>query len=245
MCFQISPSVVLDPVRVPQGEDQVGELVPLEFGDELLVLLVGELAGVVFEDGLSSFPTGCVEEHDRGDIVPERLGDAGYLLGQDPHGDAVMPGAEAEIDQLPRAALDIFRRGAVVQYEQGVGACEDEAGQPQPVLDLMLQAHDHIDVRVAVHEALVCPIVNECGADEHDVVKLASEWSPQLVQKILCLTGIGGPYDQGVEGQLSWVHLYYTSVPGSLVGGAGALASSLCISSKDFTLGFVGGAGFG
>ena len=91
-----------------QGEDQVGELVPLEFGDKLLVLLVGELAGVVFKESLSSLPTECVEEHDRGDIVPERLGDAGYLLGQDPNRDAVVPCAETEIDQLSRAALDIF-----------------------------------------------------------------------------------------------------------------------------------------
>ena len=85
-----------------QGEDQGGELVPLEFGDELPVLLVGELAGVVFEYSFSGFATRCVEEHDRGDIISIGLGDAGYLLGQDPHGDAVVPGAEAEIDQLPR-----------------------------------------------------------------------------------------------------------------------------------------------
>ena len=109
--------VILNPVRVPQGEDQVGELVPLEFGDELLVLVVGELACVVFKDGLGCLAGFCVEEHDRGDIVTERLGDAGYLLGQDPHGDAVMPGTKPEIDQLPRATLDIFRRGAVVQHE--------------------------------------------------------------------------------------------------------------------------------
>ena len=32
---------------------------------------------------------------------------------------------------------------------------------------------------------------------------------------------------------------------GSCVGGAGALASSLCISSKGMILGFVGGAGLG
>ena len=236
--FQIS-HVVLDPIGVPQGEDQVGELVPLEFGDKLLVLLVGELAGVVFEDGLGSLAAGCVEEHDRGDVIPIRFSYAGYLLGQDPHGDAGVPGAETEIDQLPRATLDIFRRGAVVQYEQGVGASEEVAGHPQPVLDLMLQANNYPDVRVTVHEALVCHIVNEGGAEEHDVVKLALEGAPQLVQKILCLTGIGGPHDQGIEWQLSWVHLYLC------VGGAGALASSLCISSKDFTLGFVGGAGFG
>ena len=49
-CVQLL--VVLDPIGVPQREDQVRELLPLEFGDELFVLFVGELAGVVFEDGL-------------------------------------------------------------------------------------------------------------------------------------------------------------------------------------------------
>ena len=109
--------VILNPVRMSQGEDQVGELVLLEFGNKLLVLLVGELACVVFKDGLGCLAGWCVEEHDPCDIVTKRLGDAGYLLGQDPHGDAVVPSAEAEIDQLPRATLDIFRRGAVVQHE--------------------------------------------------------------------------------------------------------------------------------
>ena len=106
-----------------------------------------------------------------------------------------MPGAESEIDKLPRATLDIFRRGTVVEYEQGVGAREEEASHPQPVLDLVLQAHDHIDVRVVVHEGFVCFIFNKGRAEEHNVVKLALEGSPQLVQKILCLTGIGGPHD--------------------------------------------------
>ena len=75
-----------------------------------------------------------------------------------------MPGAESEIDKLPRAALDIFRRGAVVEYEQGVGASEEVAGHPQPVLDLMLLAHDHIDVRVAVYETFVGLVLNKGGA---------------------------------------------------------------------------------
>ena len=193
-----------------QGEDQVGELMLLEFGDKLLVLLVGELAGVVFEYSFCSLATGCVEEHDRGDIISIWLGDAGYLLGQDPHGDSIVPGAEAEIDQLPRATLDIFRRGAVIKYEQGVGAREEEASHPQPILDLVLQAGNYPDVRVAVHEALVCLVLDKSRAEEHNVVKLALEGTPQLIQKILCLTGIGGPHDQGVEGQLSWVHSSYT-----------------------------------
>ena len=192
----------------------------LEFGDKLLVLLVGELAGVAFKDGLGSLATGGVEEHDRGDIISIWFGDAGYLLGQDPHIDAVVPGAEAEIDQLPRAALDIFRRGAVVEHEQSVGARKEEAGHPQPVLDLVLQAHDHKDMWIAVHEALVGLVLDKGGAEEHDVVKLAPEGAPQLIQKILCLTGIGGPHNQGVEGQFSWVHLYLCVADRVLVGRA-------------------------
>ena len=74
----------------------------------------------------------------------------------------------------------------------------------------MLQAHDHKDVRVAIHETPVCLILNEGGAEEHNVVKLALEGAPQLVQKILCFTGIGGPHNKSVEGQFSWVH--YTLV---------------------------------
>ena len=160
----------------------------LEFGDKLLVLLVGELAGVVFKDSLCSLATGCVEKHYCGNIIPVRFCNAGYLLGQDPHGDSIVPGTEAEIDQLSRAALDIFRRGAVVEHEQGVGAREEVAGHPQLGLDLMLQAHDHINVRIAVHEALVCLVLDKGGTEEHNIVKLALEGAPQLVQKILCLT---------------------------------------------------------
>ena len=39
--------------------------------------------------------------------------------------------------------------------------------------------------------------------------------------------------------------LHACAPPGSCVGGADALASSLCISLKDSTLGFVGGGGLG
>ena len=59
----------------------------------------------------------------------------------------------------------------------------------------MLQAGNHKDVRIAVHEALVGLVLDKSGAKEHDVVKLAFEWAPQQVQKILCLTGIGWPHD--------------------------------------------------
>ena len=40
-----------------------------------------------------------------------------------------MPCTEAEIDQLARATLDIFGRGAVIEDEKGVGPRKEEAGQ--------------------------------------------------------------------------------------------------------------------
>ena len=78
----------------------------------------------------------------------------------------------------------------------------------------MLQAHDHKDVRIAIHEAFVGLVLDKGGAEEHNVVKLTPEGASQLVKKILCFTGIGGPHNKGVEGQFSWVHLYLC------VGGA-------------------------
>ena len=70
MCYYLcSIADVFDSIGMTQGEDQVRELAPLEFCDELFVLFVGELAGIVFEDGLGRFAGGCVEEHDRCDIV--------------------------------------------------------------------------------------------------------------------------------------------------------------------------------
>ena len=75
---------------------------------------MGELAGIVFEDSLSRFAGGCVKEHDRCHVLAKRLGDAGYPLGQDPHGDALVPGTKPEIDQLARAAFHVLGGGAVV-----------------------------------------------------------------------------------------------------------------------------------
>ena len=114
MCHSLA---VHNPIGVPQGEDQVKELAPLEFCDKRFVLFVGELAGIVFEDGLGRLAGGRVKEHDRCAIVTVRLGDAGYLLGQDPHGDAVVPGTKPEIDQLARATFHILGSRAVVEYK--------------------------------------------------------------------------------------------------------------------------------
>ena len=84
----------------------------------------------------------------------------------------------------------------------------------------MLQAGNYPDVRIAVHEAVIGFVLDKGGAEEHDVVNLAPEGAPQLVQKILGLARVGGPHDQGVEGQLSGVHLYLCVVARVLAGRA-------------------------
>ena len=148
---------------------------------------MGELAGIVFEDGLRRFARGRVKEHDRCHVFAKRLGNAGYLLGQDPHGYAVVPCAEVEIDQLARAAFHVLGGGAVVEHKERVGPREEVAGQPQTGLHLMLQAGNHENVRFAVHEALVGRVLDKSGAAEHDVVKAPPKGAPQQVQKILYL----------------------------------------------------------
>ena len=162
-CVQVL--AVLNPIGVPQGEDQVGELSPLEFGDELFVLFVGECAGVVFEDGLGRFAGGRVKEHDRCHVLAKRLGNASDLLGQSPHGDAVVPGTKPEIDQLARAAFHIFRSRAVVEHKECVGPRKEEAGQSQPGLNLMLLTCDHKNVRIAVHEAGISCVLDKSVAE--------------------------------------------------------------------------------
>ena len=59
----------------------------------------------------------------------------------------------------------------------------------------MLQVHDHIYVRIAVHEVVISGVLDKSGAKKHDEVKLAFEGAPQLVQKVLCFTGICGSHD--------------------------------------------------
>ena len=117
MCFPGALAVILEPIRMSQREDQVGELAPLKFGDKLLVLVMAKLARVVFEDGLCRFARRGVEQHDGGDVVAIWLGDACDLLGQNPHAYPVVPRGEAKIDQLARAALHILGGGAVVEHE--------------------------------------------------------------------------------------------------------------------------------
>ena len=159
----------------------MGELVSLELSNKLFVLLVGELAAIVFEDGLGRFGRGRVKEHDRCHVFANWLGNAGYLLGQDPHRNAVVPCAEAEIDQLACAAFHVLGGGAVVEHKERVGPREEVAGQSQPSLDLMLQAGNHENVRIAVHEALVGRVLDKSGAEEHDVVKAPPKGAPQQV----------------------------------------------------------------
>ena len=59
----------------------------------------------------------------------------------------------------------------------------------------MLLAHDHKDVRIAVHEVGISCVLDKSGTEEHDAVKLAFEGPPKLVQKVLCLTRVGGSHD--------------------------------------------------
>ena len=161
---------------------------------------MGELAGIVFEDGLRRFARGRVKEHDRCHVFAKRLGNAGYLLGQDPHGYAVMPCTEPEIDQLARAAFHVLGGGAVVKHKERVGAHEEVAGQLQPGFNLMLQAGNHENVWIAVHEALVGRVLDKSGAEEHDVVKAPRKGPRSRFRKYCVLPEFVGSTIKALKG---------------------------------------------
>ena len=71
----------------------------------------------------------------------------------------------------------------------------------------MLLADNHKDVWVFVYEEVISCILNKGGAEENDVVKLPPEGASKLVYKVLCLPRIRRPHDEGIERQLSWVHI--------------------------------------
>ena len=72
----------------------------------------------------------------------------------------------------------------------------------------MLQAVNHEDAWIFVHEVVVSFIINKGGTKENYVVKQPPEGASQLVYQVLRFPWICWPHDEGVEGQLSWVHLY-------------------------------------
>ena len=91
MCFKLCfLDLNFNPIGVPQRENQVAKLMPLKPCNKLFVLPMRNFTGIVFEDGLRCFARRSVKKHDRCHLFPKRFSNAGYLLGQDPHADAVM-----------------------------------------------------------------------------------------------------------------------------------------------------------
>ena len=86
----------------------------------------------------------------------------------------------------------------------------------RPFTSLEAQAGNHENVRITVHEALVGRVLGP----------------PQQGKKILCLARVGGPHDQGIEGQVSGIHasLYLCVNPRVCPGFVCVCAPSLCVS---------------
>ena len=66
------------------------------------------LTGIVFEDGLCGFAGRSVKKNNCCHVFSKWFSNAGNLLRQEPHTDAVMAGAEAKIDQLAHGPFTFF-----------------------------------------------------------------------------------------------------------------------------------------
>ena len=165
-----------------------------------------KLARVFFEDRLRGLGRWRVKKNDCCHVFTERLRDAGELLRQHPHTDAGVACREAEFHQLSGPPFHVFRGGAVIKNDESFRAFESITGQLQPYFDLVLLADDHIQPRVSLAKPVQRSVVSESRADQHNVIKLASEWAVELVHEKLGLARVGRANNQRVEGDISGVH---------------------------------------
>ena len=165
-----------------------------------------KLARVFFEDGLRCLGRWRVKKNDCCHVFTERLRDAGKLLRQHPHTDAGVACREAEFDQLPGPPFNVFRGGAVIKNDEGVRAFESKTGQLQPCFDTVLFADYHIQPGVSLTKPVQRSVVGEGRADQHNIIKLTSEWSVELVNEKLGLARVGRANNQRVEWNISGVH---------------------------------------
>ena len=165
-----------------------------------------KLARVFFEDGLRGLGRWRVKKNDCCHVFAERLRDAGKLLRQHPHTDAGVACREAEFDKLSCPPFDVFRGGAVIKNDECVRAFESKTGQLQPYFDTVLFADYRIQPGISLTKPVQRSVVGEGRADQHNVIKLASEWAVELVHEKLSLTRVGRANNQRVERNIDRVH---------------------------------------
>ena len=152
-----------------------------------------------------SWPMAC-KKNDCCNVLTERLRDAGKLLCQHPHTDAGVACREAEFHQLSGPPFDVFRGGAVIKNDESVRAFESKTGHLQPCFDMVLLADYYIQPRVSLTKHVQRLVVGEGRADQHNVIKLASEWAVELVHEKLSLARVGRANNQRVERDILRVH---------------------------------------
>ena len=192
--------------RKAQTENQKREFALFQPGNHLLEFIMRKLARVFFEDGLRCLGRWRVKKNDCGDVLTERLRNAGELLRQHPHTDAGVACREAEFHQLSGPTFHVFRGGAVIENDESVRAFESKTGQLKPCFDMVLLADDYIQPRVSLTKPVQRSVVGDGRADQHNVIKLASEWAVELVHEKLSLARVGRANNQRVEWNISGVH---------------------------------------
>jgi len=76
---------------------------------------------------------------------------------------------------------------------------------------MVLLADDYAQARVSLRKPVQRPVVGECRAYEHDLIKPAAESAAKLVHKNPRLAGVSGANDERIEREIVWVHIFNTA----------------------------------
>ena len=113
-----------------------------------LEIILGKIARVFFKSSLRGLGQQRIKQHESRHILPERLCDAGELLGQHPNADAGVASGKAELEQLPGPPFHVFRGCPVIKDDESIDAFKTQK------VNLVLLADDLIQPRVSFGEAV-------------------------------------------------------------------------------------------
>ena len=130
------------------------------------------------------------------------------MLDQHPDVDAGMAGRKTELDQLADSPVQVFWGCTVIKDDERVGTLKKQIDKFSTKTQPVPFADDNIQPRVSLNKVGKNLVISEGRADEHDVIKPATEGSTKL--RGIAFPCVCRPHDEHIERNIAEVHISYS-----------------------------------
>lgn len=131
--------------------------------------------------------------------MPERQRNRGKVLGNDPDRKHGVPSVETKLNKSVCSSLDVFRRSAIIQNDEGVCAVKKPLRETRPHFNLVLLANINVKPGVFFAKTEERLVVQKGGADQNNVSEFETERPRYLLNNEARFPRFGGPNNKGVE----------------------------------------------